>query len=141
MKGNTMKEKVSSSPDSAAVTVQYHPGHNSINLGIQPWSIIPEVHFVDALFGDEQTVREIGRLLGETFAKHEDIEFGYKTRSMGDTQRLEGELGRMVLNAVTGSTGAMDGDSSLYTSLDRGSVNRLIRLLRKARDAAFGKDE
>lgn len=32
-------------------------------------------------------------------------------------------------------------ESGLYVDLDRGGINNLIRLLRKARDQAFGRDE
>lgn len=31
--------------------------------------------------------------------------------------------------------------SSLWASLDRGGINRLIKMLRKARDDAYGRDE
>lgn len=31
--------------------------------------------------------------------------------------------------------------SGLYSTLDRAGINRLIRALRKARDAAYGRDE
>lgn len=30
---------------------------------------------------------------------------------------------------------------SLWSTLDRGQINRLIRMLRKARDESYGKDE
>ncbi len=35
----------------------------------------------------------------------------------------------------------LPGFSSLWASLDRSGVNRLIKALRKARDDAFGRDE
>lgn len=47
-------------------------------------------------------------------------------------------LGRLILDAVTGSTPY---GSSVWVSPDRGMLNHLIRLARRARDAAFGKDE
>lgn len=34
-----------------------------------------------------------------------------------------------------------DGARGLYSSLDRHAINELIRVLRKARDQAFGRDE
>lgn len=34
-----------------------------------------------------------------------------------------------------------DGGKGLYASLDRAAVNDLIRVLRRARDQAFGRDE
>lgn len=41
---------------------------------------------------------------------------------------------------VTMTTGAAE-FKSLWSTLDRQGVNDVIRLLRKARDAAFGRDE
>ncbi len=37
--------------------------------------------------------------------------------------------------------GEVTADKGLWMDLDRGQINMLIRSLRKARDAAFGRDE
>lgn len=48
------------------------------------------------------------------------------------------EMGRLMLNTLDVVAGMQyDG---LWASLDRQGVNRLIRILRKARDSAFGAD-
>lgn len=48
------------------------------------------------------------------------------------------QLGRDLLNAIDVEFGAIDG---AYVGLDRRSVNAAIKLLRRARDGSFGKDE
>lgn len=50
----------------------------------------------------------------------------------------DAEIGRTLLNIFDTTYGPMDG---LYVSMDRPRINRLIKLLRKARDAAYGRDE
>lgn len=47
-------------------------------------------------------------------------------------------LGRMVLDAVTGSDYGIE---ALWWHPERHQINAMIRLLRKARDAAYGKGE
>lgn len=47
-------------------------------------------------------------------------------------------IGENVLNAIDVIAPTYRG---LWADLDRAGVNRLIRILRKARDAAFGRDE
>lgn len=52
---------------------------------------------------------------------------------------VEVDLGRIPTNSVPGTIfKTFDG---WHADLDRAGVNRLIRVLRQARDAAFGKDE
>lgn len=38
-------------------------------------------------------------------------------------------------------SGVSHGDTSLWSGMSRAGINDLIRLLRKARDAAYGRDE
>lgn len=54
------------------------------------------------------------------------------------TPNSDTEIGRDLLNALDTTYGPMDG---MYVSLNRRGVNDLIRLLRKARDSAYGRDE
>ena len=96
-------------------------------------------HLLDAIYGDVPTQTDIGReflkqvramdpdLIGPTDFKTSDHEADFHNR-----------LGRCILDAVTGSS-AFGG--SVWAHPDRSGINRLIATLRKARDAAFGKDE
>lgn len=65
---------------------------------------------------------------------------GEQIRKLGLVAHEDDEaLGRAVLNTLdTINVVVFD---SLWSNLDRHRLNRLIRLLRKARDAAFGRDE
>lgn len=47
-------------------------------------------------------------------------------------------VGREILNAMDVATLSYRG---VWSDLDRDGCNRLVRILRKARDAAFGRDE
>lgn len=64
--------------------------------------------------------------IGEQVRKHGALEFD-------DDEAL----GRSILNSIDVAGGVY---SSLWATLDRDGINRLIRLLRKARDASFGSD-
>ena len=45
------------------------------------------------------------------------------------------QLGAIMREAITGVT-----ETGIYVQLDRSGLNRLIRTLRRSRDAAFGAD-
>lgn len=47
-------------------------------------------------------------------------------------------MGEDILNTLDTLTDQYDG---LHVDMDREDINRLIKLLRKARDAAYGRDE
>jgi hypothetical protein len=51
------------------------------------------------------------------------------------------DRGHVELAVVRCTEGAYDDFDARYMQLDRAGLNRLIRTLRKARDAAFGRDE
>lgn len=60
--------------------------------------------------------------------------------------RMSGEeaadLGRAILNLVEGNPNDVESScTGVWANLDRAGCNRLIRTLRRARDAAFGRDE
>lgn len=115
--------------------IQHEATHDLVGLGMEPSSDVPGLHFLDALYGGAPNQTEIGKILAGRFN-----ELGIVIREF-PTSDIEVEwynnLGRAVLDAVGGS----NSDASLWTWLDRPAVNRMIRLLRKARDNAFGRDE
>ena len=52
------------------------------------------------------------------------------------------ETGDVQLATIrNGSEASFEPDDGLYMDLDRKAINQLIRHLRRARDAAFGRDE
>lgn len=104
-------------------------------------------HILDHLYG--QMLEEIGVRLEENLGRVGRIITDEESDpNKPDHQVLltSEDIGRMVLDAVTGATPdgypGRDAHTGWYTHLeDRTAVNALIRVLRRARDAAFGKDE
>lgn len=78
--------------------------------------------------------------LGHTVATRLD----HRIDADGDAEKSAalGQLGREVLNWVEANANDPDGSyTGVWSTLDRTSLNRLIRVLRNARDRAYGKDE
>lgn len=107
-------------------------------------------HLVDHLYGADATMERIGEHVATLINGGSDgcvLDALHTLRTMPtrttkeqaeDVRTARRIIGRHVLDAVTG---ASEGYTGWYTHLDRGAVQRLIRLLRKARDAAWGADE
>lgn len=92
-------------------------------------------HLVDVIYGDEDTRAEIYRLLIQRLDQEGvGAQASDAIRSLGSPETV----GRWILDAVTGSTPY---GGSIWWHPGRQQINALIRLLRKARDAAFGRDE
>jgi len=130
-----MQERVNPHGDFADVVVQWNNDLMSVGLGLEPRSTTPALHFVDAIYGGVPSQTKIGKIFFEK--RRQDFEEHIDFQSSDEEAEFYNALGRDILDAVTGSS-TMDG---LWTWLDRPGTNRLIRLLRKARDASFGRDE
>lgn len=64
---------------------------------------------------------------------------GQKCLSQETTRPLtDAEIGRAILNTLDTVCGCYD---SLWATMNRKEINDLIRVLRRARDAAYGRDE
>lgn len=106
-------------------------------------------HVLDQWYGREATMAKIGRdlayrlgLLGEGPGAGELKAALSAAADAQGTEEVEiayQHAGRQVLDAVTGSSSEVG--TAWATHLDRYGLNRLITLARKARDAAFGKDQ
>jgi hypothetical protein len=101
-------------------------------------------HLVDYFYGQPAVLAQIGTALANAI-HDEDHElnaalFALREARESDTdQAARQHVGRQVLDIVTGSG---EGPSTgLWWTPTRFQVNSLIRLLRKARDAAYGRDE
>ncbi len=133
-----MKERIT--PEDQAsyyLLVQWNPGLASVGVGLESRIDQPTLHFIDQVYGGTTTQTEIGRILFKLLRE----DFGFVPEdSVDDDAAAEymNKLGRACLDAVTGSTAGVDG---LWTWFNRSAINRTIRLLRKARDSAFGRDE
>jgi hypothetical protein len=58
---------------------------------------------------------------------------------LGEKMRAAVELGRMVLDTL--DVHSHGGYKGVWSGIDRSAYNRPIRLVRRARDSAFGRDE
>lgn len=85
-------------------------------------------HLVDEFYGNDVQLAKIGDAV-------RDYALDPKNASALNVGGVG--LGRTVLDVVTGSDYGME---SLWWHPGRAQINRLIRTLRKARDAAFGSD-
>lgn len=135
-----MQERVHPSRDDFLdVVVQHNPDQMSLGIGLEPRVDITQKHFIDQIYGGVPQQTEIGRILIarliSEFAVFNRIDLQFKSKD--EEADFYNDLGRAVLDAVTGSYA----DFSMWTWLDRPATNRLIRLLRKGRDSAFGRDE
>lgn len=96
-----------------------------VQVGIRT---VDGIHLVDEFYGQESVLQKIG----DAMRNYALDEKNQAALNVGGTT-----LGRVVLDIVTGSDYGME---SLWWHPDRTRINKLIRLLRKARDAAFGAD-
>jgi hypothetical protein len=93
-------------------------------------------HLIDQVYGGE--LETIGRLLFEKLRAELPAAFlPLDFRDSGEEAHVMALVGRQVLDAVTGSTTFGTG---VFVHPNRYQINQLILLLRKARDAAYGKD-
>lgn len=134
MKGYIMQERVHPvGHDFADIVVQFGTQLNQVGVGIEPNVHIPQKHIIDQMYGDVSTQTEIGRIF---YTENKGFPLVVPT-SPDEEAEYFNSLGRCILDSVTGSK-VNDG---FWTWFDRPQINRLIRLLRKARDASFGRDE
>lgn len=131
-----MQERISPSDDfTTDVVVQYTRDRALVGIGLEPQSNVPNAHFVDAIYGGVPSQTVIGKIFFEK--RRQDFQEHLDFQTSDDEAEFFNLLGRDILDSVTGSS-SLDG---LWTQLDRPGTNRLIRLLRKARDISFGRDE
>lgn len=128
------------------VVVQYYSNLDSVGIGLKKTTDVPTKHFLDDLYGDVPTQSEIGRMFIENLLHSqltsEHYPLGFKVLldeklTPEQESAWHNEVGRAILNAITDSTE----DNGWWTWVDRASINRMIRILRKARDTTFGRDE
>lgn len=83
---------------------------------------------LSVLYGDTESIAKIGHAIRR-----------FADDSHDEASRTTDEaFGRRVLDLIEGQVANY---TSVWSTLSRESVNRLIRQLRRARDATFGRDE
>jgi hypothetical protein len=136
-----MQERVTAQgeDDFADVVVQWNNDLMQVGIGLEPTTRpeVPTHHFMDRIYGGVPNQTRIGQIFFDTMNEigliHDQPDF----QSRDEEAEWFNNLGRRILDSVTGSRP----ESGLWTWLDRPGVNRLIRLLRTARDKSFGRDE
>lgn len=120
------------------LVLQHNEDLMQVGIGLEPRTEVPNAHFIDAIYGGVPTQTAIAKTLLE---KLRELGVSVEQPDFFDSDS-EAEwlnsVGRATLDSVIANGGPQ---ASLFTWIDRPAVNRLIRLLRKARDSAFGKDE
>lgn len=87
------------------------------------------------LFGDAENRKRIARALPTLLA-----DLPRNTAKIDDTYQLSDEFVQDLFNLIESKDQPYE-HSSVWATFDREDCNRLIRLVRKARDQAFGRDE
>lgn len=133
-----MQERVHSySENFATVVLQFLPdpgpdhGNVGVGIGLEFPSDNPDGTLVSRLYGDVPTRTKVGQALAARAGL--TIEFS-TSEAEADWYA---ELGQDVVDSLV----EVAPIRSIFSWLDRPSTNRLIRLVRKARDTTFGRDE
>lgn len=115
-------------PEDFVTTVGWERDQH-VQIGVQVED--PDRTIVDILYGGEGGyLGDVGQSLlqileGEGWTRPEDLSTA--------------GLGQNAINALNRARAAVERDG-LWANLDRQQINTLIQTLRRARDAAFGKD-
>jgi hypothetical protein len=127
------REKINGTDrDGYDVQVGWHPGAADVQLGIET---ADDRSLLTVLYGSDPQLERIAEGVAA---------IGRKPLTKDDARAF----GREILDVIEGGPAGTPPEatapwaySSVWARLDRYGVNRLIRQLRRARDAAFGADE
>lgn len=92
------------------------------------------------LYGDAPALLAIGQAVCDRLGHSVSGGLGAET----DKVEAMTQLGRSILDIIEGSQthpGSAPSYTGVWSTLDRVGINRLIRTARRARDAAYGRDE
>jgi hypothetical protein len=127
------REKITGNDrDGYDVQVGWHNDGADVQLGIET---ADGRSLLTMLYGSDPQLERIAR---------EVAEIGRKPLTAADARAF----GREILDVIEGGPAGTPPEASapwsyysVWARLDRHGVNRLVRMLRRARDAAFGADE
>lgn len=120
-----------------SVNVSWGPDTH-VQIATTTYEDIPFWWQVLASGWDEEETEKRLSVLGELARSVVDQHAAVDNGETGRGESPASEVGRSLLNALDTTYGPMDG---MYVSLNRRKINDLIRVLRRARDSAFGRDE
>lgn len=128
------REKITGTDhDGFVIQVGWTADAGDVQLGVETYN---GVSLLTALYGDDKHLERIGYRVAE---------IGRRPLTDEDARAF----GREVLDAIQGGDDPATRDAarppwgwtSVWVHLNRDGSNRLIKTLRRARDAAFGRDE
>lgn len=120
--------------DESKVAVEYHPNSMQVSVGVEGLDAVEILSDWSEAIGAQvqYELSEIGRVVSDEFAKPE-------SNPAHDVVFNDALLGEIILSSIAQQVAVRE--QAWFVPLERSSTNRLIRLLRKARDSAFGRDE
>lgn len=117
-------------------------GGFDVRVGWQPDSYVQvgvelsgDEVILERLYGNRDVLREVGRTMLDAIVKLDPL-------PLTTDEQVDAACdatGRAVLEAVAAA--GSEEFKGLWSTLDRDGCNRLIKVLRRARDSAFGRDE
>lgn len=126
------RETITDIVGSYDVKVGWEP-ERDVQIGV---TVADPTPLVNTLYGDQETLEAVGLNLKARFGIGVDD-------ALSDEEKSEvmREIARTALSTLTEC--ANDGAPyyGVWATLDRAGCNRVIRVLRRARDSAFGRDE
>lgn len=133
------REKINGTErDGYDVQVGWHPDATDVQLGVETTD---GRSLLTTLYGSGPNLERIGRTVAAIGRKpltdDDALAFGREVLDVIEGG-IEVSASGEVLHAEHGGHLAF---SSVWSRLDRHGCNRLIRMLRRARDTAFGSDE
>lgn len=130
-----MQERVTSTDQEFFdIILQHNPDQMSVGVGL----VTDEngANFIESLYAGSEMPMKIGKAFFKV--RREDFEDHIEFQDRLEEANFYTVLGRDILDAIAEASQDKNG---VFTWLDRPATNRLIRLLRKARDESFGRDE
>lgn len=118
----------------------------SVQVGLEtPDHQSGQYHLVDHLYGSEETREAIAVAFEQLITQAGRRVVPIDGHEMATVPLDPATVGRLLLDAVVGANanvghGGDRAHTGWYTHLTREGCNRLITVVRKARDSAFGKD-
>ncbi len=95
-------------------------------------------------FGQE-IFDEINRIANDQYHSLAALKKDRSTKAKDELDSFYQSMGSIILNMIEGTDIPQDGGNyeyhELYADLDRDACNEAIRVLRRARDQAYGRDE
>jgi len=136
------KERIFGNPSAMFNPVVGWRPDGSVQLGVESsggYSLMDIFYGGVEDYQSKEHQRQIQSRMVEILVEKGMVKVPSSLRTDEEKDQFVRETARAVLDAVTGSATGMD--TGVWADLDRRMINDTIRVLRKARDSAYGRDE